>query len=208
MSLILQSCFFDQTGCQCPANGSIVLWFKEYYIKQNHQSFKWYARRNYPTSNEKGHILCRLYFYWGRCLKGKILSVVWSLVCLFVSLSHFTHVFVLSTLYFTYHMHILYKRPPFSGLKFPRPDPFQCCGTRTYTERGGGCWSKILVLIPKRFYFSDCVVWNNGRKLILSVRSIREHHIMSTLGRRWSHVFDLCDSLWINTVKIKLRCPR
>ena len=25
MSLIMQSCFFDQTGCQCPANGSIVL---------------------------------------------------------------------------------------------------------------------------------------------------------------------------------------
>ena len=25
MSLILQSCFFDQTGCQYPANGSIVL---------------------------------------------------------------------------------------------------------------------------------------------------------------------------------------
>ena len=25
LSLILQSCFFDQTGCQCPTNGSIVL---------------------------------------------------------------------------------------------------------------------------------------------------------------------------------------
>ena len=25
MSLILQSCFFDQTGCQYPANGSVVL---------------------------------------------------------------------------------------------------------------------------------------------------------------------------------------
>ena len=50
MSLILQSCSFDQTECHCPANGSIVLLFSSCQKKHLFYSFFFISHMfTYPT---------------------------------------------------------------------------------------------------------------------------------------------------------------